>query len=242
MAKCRHDPCRPPSSPPLYRPSRCWRSRWRCWRRGTPGRRRRPPRRRAGPAGGELFGLEGHLPGRRPAAGDVQDGGLPDGHLRPRLGLRRPQPDRPWHRPHRGRAGPGGGAGDPRWAARSSSSPTWSRWCTAPGYQRATSDNHSWRAECGWRGFFDVDPMTPDYREGVVLAGLRMLKAVHDAPGARRDPRGDAGALRPGRRADELGGRVPRSLGQAAARRPGRSASGWGWTGGCCCRTTSATT
>jgi hypothetical protein len=49
-----------------------------------------------------------------------------------------------------------------------------------PGYQRATSDNHSWRAECGWRGFFDVDPMTADYREGVVLAGLRMLKAVHD--------------------------------------------------------------
>jgi hypothetical protein len=49
-----------------------------------------------------------------------------------------------------------------------------------PGYTRATSDNHSWRAECGWRGFFDVDPMTPDYREGVVLAGLRMLKAVHD--------------------------------------------------------------
>jgi hypothetical protein len=53
-----------------------------------------------------------------------------------------------------------------------------------PGYQRALSDNHSWRAECGWRGFFDVDPMTPDYREGVVLSGLRMLKQVFDRGGA----------------------------------------------------------
>jgi hypothetical protein len=47
-----------------------------------------------------------------------------------------------------------------------------------PGYNRATSTNHSWRAECGWRGFFDVDPMTADYREGVVFAGLRMLADV----------------------------------------------------------------
>jgi hypothetical protein len=47
-----------------------------------------------------------------------------------------------------------------------------------PGYRRAQSDNHSWRAECGWRGFFDVDPMTADYREGVVFGGLRMLKEV----------------------------------------------------------------
>jgi hypothetical protein len=53
-----------------------------------------------------------------------------------------------------------------------------------PGYQRAQSDNHSWRAECGWRGFFDVDPMTADYREGVVLAGLRMLKAMFERAGS----------------------------------------------------------
>jgi hypothetical protein len=46
----------------------------------------------------------------------------------------------------------------------------------SPGYRRADSDNQSWRAECGWRGFFDLDPMTADYREGVVLAALRMLK------------------------------------------------------------------
>ena len=49
-----------------------------------------------------------------------------------------------------------------------------------PGYQRARSDNHSWRAECGWRGFFDVDPMTADYREGVVFGGLRVVKQALD--------------------------------------------------------------
>jgi len=54
----------------------------------------------------------------------------------------------------------------------------------APGYRRADSDNQSWRAECGWRGFFDLDPMTPAYRDGVVLGILRMLKDVL----ARVDP------------------------------------------------------
>jgi hypothetical protein len=49
-----------------------------------------------------------------------------------------------------------------------------------PGYRRALSDNHSWRAECGWRGFFDLDPMTRDYREGVVLATLRAVKEALD--------------------------------------------------------------
>jgi hypothetical protein len=47
-----------------------------------------------------------------------------------------------------------------------------------PGYQRAKSNNHSWRAECGWRGFFDLDPMTADYREGIVLGGLQLLRDV----------------------------------------------------------------
>jgi hypothetical protein len=67
-----------------------------------------------------------------------------------------------------------------------------------PGYQRARSDNHSWRAECGWRGFFDVDPMTADYREGVVFSGLRMLMEVLDrlaAAGVKAAPvRFDLGA------------------------------------------------
>ncbi len=67
-----------------------------------------------------------------------------------------------------------------------------------PGYQRALSDNHSWRAETGWRGFFDVDPMTDDYREGVVLSGLRVLGRVFERlgpEGARVPPvRFDLGA------------------------------------------------
>ncbi|HEY0709840.1 MAG TPA: hypothetical protein VGG33_23705, partial [Polyangia bacterium] len=57
-----------------------------------------------------------------------------------------------------------------------------------PGYRRATSDNHSWRAETGWRGFFDVDPMTADYREGVVFANLRMVKQAIDALGSSSVP------------------------------------------------------
>jgi hypothetical protein len=70
-----------------------------------------------------------------------------------------------------------------------------------PGYQRATSDNHSWRAETGWRGFFDVDPMTVDYREGVVFANLRAVKqalvaaeAAGTAPASIRPVRFELGA------------------------------------------------
>jgi hypothetical protein len=47
-----------------------------------------------------------------------------------------------------------------------------------PGFDSFTSDNFSWRAQCPWRGFFDVDPMTADYREGIILSSLRMLKTV----------------------------------------------------------------
>src|SRR5438105_10971901 len=49
-----------------------------------------------------------------------------------------------------------------------------------PGFDSFTSDNFSWRAQCPWRGFFDVDPTAPDYRDGVVLALLHMLKTVLD--------------------------------------------------------------
>jgi hypothetical protein len=52
-----------------------------------------------------------------------------------------------------------------------------------PGYDRFTSNDFSWRANCPWRGFFDLDPMTADYREGVVFASLRMLKEVFDRLG-----------------------------------------------------------
>jgi hypothetical protein len=49
-----------------------------------------------------------------------------------------------------------------------------------------TSENHSWRVHCPWRGFFDVDPMTDDYRAGVVFGSLRAIKTAFDRPGAAR--------------------------------------------------------
>jgi hypothetical protein len=53
-----------------------------------------------------------------------------------------------------------------------------------PGFDPFKSDNHSWRVMCPWRGFYDLDPMTADYREGVVFGALRMLKDVIDHVGA----------------------------------------------------------
>jgi hypothetical protein len=52
-----------------------------------------------------------------------------------------------------------------------------------PGFDTFGSDNHSWRARCPWRGFFDVDPMTADYRVGIVFGTLRMLRRVFDRIG-----------------------------------------------------------
>jgi hypothetical protein len=45
-----------------------------------------------------------------------------------------------------------------------------------PGFDPFKSENDSWRVMCPWRGFYDLDPMAADYREGVVFATLRMLK------------------------------------------------------------------
>jgi hypothetical protein len=53
-----------------------------------------------------------------------------------------------------------------------------------PGFDQFTSENASWRVACPWRGFFDLDPMTPAYREGIVFSALRMLKEALGAPGA----------------------------------------------------------
>jgi hypothetical protein len=50
-----------------------------------------------------------------------------------------------------------------------------------PGYDVFHSENDSWRVACPWRGFFDVDPMSAAYREGIVFGALRMLKAALDA-------------------------------------------------------------
>ena len=52
-----------------------------------------------------------------------------------------------------------------------------------PGFNQFTSDNFSWRAGCPWRGFFDLDPMTEDYRVGVVFRALAALKSAFDGLG-----------------------------------------------------------
>jgi hypothetical protein len=57
-----------------------------------------------------------------------------------------------------------------------------------PGFDQFQSENASWRVACPWRGFFDVDPMTPAYREGVVFGALRMLKEVLAGPGGAGAP------------------------------------------------------
>jgi hypothetical protein len=51
-----------------------------------------------------------------------------------------------------------------------------------PGFDQFQSENGSWRVACPWRGFFDVDPMSAAYREGVVFGALRTLKEVLDKP------------------------------------------------------------
>jgi hypothetical protein len=53
-----------------------------------------------------------------------------------------------------------------------------------PGFDPFQTDNHSWRVNCPWRGFFDVDPMSDGYRDGIVFGSLRALKTAFDALGA----------------------------------------------------------
>lgn len=53
----------------------------------------------------------------------------------------------------------------------------------SPGFDPLASENHSWRSQCPWRGFFDLDPMTPGYRDGVVGASLEAIaEALKTAP------------------------------------------------------------
>jgi hypothetical protein len=54
----------------------------------------------------------------------------------------------------------------------------------SPGFDQFRSENDSWRVACPWRGFFDLDPMSDDYRKGVVFAALGALRAAFDALGA----------------------------------------------------------
>jgi hypothetical protein len=53
-----------------------------------------------------------------------------------------------------------------------------------PGFDPFQSENDSWRVNCPWRGFFDVDPMSDDYRSGVVFASLRAVRTAIDSLGA----------------------------------------------------------
>jgi hypothetical protein len=57
-----------------------------------------------------------------------------------------------------------------------------------PGFDAFKSENDSWRVACPWRGFFDVDPMSDDYRDGVVFTALRAVKAAVDSLGAAATP------------------------------------------------------
>jgi hypothetical protein len=57
-----------------------------------------------------------------------------------------------------------------------------------PGFDIFRSENDSWRVACPWRGFFDLHPMTADYREGVVFMALRALKIALDAAGPSAPP------------------------------------------------------
>ena len=50
----------------------------------------------------------------------------------------------------------------------------------SPGFDAFQSENDSWRVSCPWRGFFDVDPMSDDYRSGVVFASLAAVKKAID--------------------------------------------------------------
>ena len=49
-----------------------------------------------------------------------------------------------------------------------------------PGFDPFQSDNFSWRVSCPWRGFFDLDPMSDDYRTGIVFRSLEALKNAFD--------------------------------------------------------------
>jgi hypothetical protein len=63
-----------------------------------------------------------------------------------------------------------------------------------PGFDPFTSENDSWRVMCPWRGFYDLDPMAADYREGVVFASLRLLKGAIERANATTPVRLEVGA------------------------------------------------
>ena len=210
-------------------------SRWACAARRVRTRRRRPRRS----ARRHLRRLARRVQGRRPQARRLQGDRVSDGRLRPDLRLRRPRQDRSRLRPRRRRAG----RRDRR--RRSADGflvvvkPHLDPPAYQPGFDQFQSENGSWRVACPWRGFFDLDPMSAAYREGVVFGALRMLKEVLGKPGAAAAP---AGSPRAGSRADELRRLRPGEVGAA----PGSGQEGAPPAGprrqGASSRTTSPTT
>ncbi|HVA66005.1 MAG TPA: hypothetical protein VNK24_03660 [Elusimicrobiota bacterium] len=47
-----------------------------------------------------------------------------------------------------------------------------------PGFNPLTSRNASWRVSVPWRGYFDVDPMSDAYREGIIHGSLLDIQAA----------------------------------------------------------------
>jgi hypothetical protein len=63
-----------------------------------------------------------------------------------------------------------------------------------PGFDQFRSENASWRVACPWRGFFDLDPMSDAYKNGIVVGMLRMLKTALDGLPAAAPVRLEVGA------------------------------------------------
>jgi hypothetical protein len=53
-----------------------------------------------------------------------------------------------------------------------------------PGYDAYGGDQHTWRSDCPWRGFFDVDPMSADYQELIRVS----LDSISRALARQRGP------------------------------------------------------
>lgn len=47
-----------------------------------------------------------------------------------------------------------------------------------PGFDPFDNPNRSWRANCDWRGFFDLDPRCPDYADKILGRTLDVLQRV----------------------------------------------------------------
>lgn len=64
-----------------------------------------------------------------------------------------------------------------------------------PGFDPLSTDSMSWRTNCPWRGYFDVDPMSDGYRAKVLERSVLAIKsALKRHPNAKLPVRLDLGA------------------------------------------------